>query len=53
MFGTSEENGVSTPHVVSMTSYAHRQAKHDKRDLLSKHVILQLSGLNAKSSKSY
>ena len=53
MFGTREENRVSTPHVISMRSYAHAQAKYAKRDFLSKHVILPLLGLNTKSSKSY
>ena len=53
MFGKIEENGVSTPHVLSMGSYAHTQAKHAKKDFLSKHAKLPLYGLNAKSSKSY
>ena len=53
MFGIREENGVSTPHILSMRSYAHAQAKLARRDFLSKHVILPLLGLNAKSSKSY
>jgi len=42
MFGKREENGVSTPHVLSMRSYAHTQEKHDKRDILVKHAILPL-----------
>ena len=45
MFGTREENGVSTPHVRSMRSYAHTQEKHAKRDFLSKHAILPLLGV--------
>ena len=53
MFGTREENGVSTPHVLSMRSCAHTQAKHAKKDFISKHTILPLQGLNAKSCKSY
>ena len=40
MFWTREENIVSTPHILSMRSYADTQAKHDKRDFLSKHDIL-------------
>ena len=42
MFGTREQNGVSTPQLLSMRSYAHTQAKYAKRDFLSKHVILPL-----------
>ena len=42
IFGKREENGVSTPHVLSMGSYAHTQAKHAKKDFLSKHAILPL-----------
>ena len=42
MFGTREENGVSTLHVLSMRFYAHTQAKYAKREFLSKHVILPL-----------
>ena len=53
MFGKREENGLSTPHILGMGSYAHTQAKHANRNFLSKHVILPLLGLNAKSSKSY
>ena len=30
MFGKKEENGVSTTHVLSMRSYAHKKAKHSK-----------------------
>ena len=41
-FRTREENGISTPHVLSMRSYAHTQEKHDKRDILVKHAILPL-----------
>ena len=44
MFGTREENGVSTPHVPSVRSYAHTQAKHAKIDFLSKHANLTLLG---------
>ena len=51
MFGTREEYGVSTPHVLSMRSYAHTPAKHAKRDFLLKHAKLPLYELNAKSSK--
>ena len=36
MFGKREENGNSTPHVLSMGSYAHTQEKHAKRDFLVK-----------------
>ena len=32
MFGKKEENGVSTPHVLSMGPYAYTQAKHDKNN---------------------
>ena len=53
MFGIREENGFSTPHVLSMRSYAHTQAKRAKRDFLSKYDILPLLELNAKSTKSY
>ena len=42
MFGKREENGVSTPHVLSMTPYSHTQAKHDKKDFLSKHAKMPL-----------
>ena len=42
MFGTWEENWVCTPHVLSMRSYAHTQAKHAKRVFLSKHAKLPL-----------
>ena len=38
-FQRPEENVDSTPHVLSMRSYAHTQAKHAKSDILSKHVI--------------
>ena len=48
-----EDNGVSTPHVLSVRYYAHTQANHAKKVLLSKHSILPLFGLNEKSSKSY
>ena len=36
MFGKREENGVSTPYVLSMRPYAHIQAKHSKKELLVK-----------------
>ena len=36
MFGKREENGVSTPHVLSMRLYGHIQAKHAKKGLLVK-----------------
>ena len=36
MFRKREENGFSTPHVLSMRPYAHTQAKHAKKDFLSK-----------------
>ena len=36
MFGKREENGVSTPHVLSMRPYAHIQTKHAKKGLLVK-----------------
>ena len=42
MLGKREENGVSTPHVLSIGSYAHTQVEHAKRDFLSKHGILPL-----------
>ena len=29
IFGTRKENGVSTPYLLSMRSYAHTQEKHD------------------------
>lgn len=35
MFGKREENGVSTPHVLSIRPYAHTQAKHAKMGILS------------------
>ena len=31
-----EENGVSTPHVLPMVSYVHKQAKHSKNESLVK-----------------
>ena len=34
MCAKGEENGVSTPHVLSIGSYAHTQAKHAKKDYL-------------------
>ena len=33
MFRKREENGVSSPHVLSMRPYAHIQAKHVKKGL--------------------
>ena len=30
-----QENGVSTPHVLSIRSYAHTQSKHAKMGILS------------------
>ena len=42
MFEIREENGFSTPHVLSMRSYAHTQAKDVEGDFLSKHAILPL-----------
>ena len=41
-----EENGVSTPHILSMRSYAHTQSKHAKRDFffISKHAFIPLLG---------
>ena len=36
MFGKREENGVSTPHVLSIRPYAHIKAKHAKKDHLLK-----------------
>ena len=44
MFEKREENGVSTPHLLSMRSYAHTEAKHAKMDFLSKHVTLPIFG---------
>ena len=35
-FGTKVENGVSTPHVISVRSYAHTEAKHAKKGLFMK-----------------
>ena len=32
IFGKREENGVSTPHVLSMRPYAHIMSKYTKRD---------------------
>ena len=40
IFGTKEENGVRTPHVQSMRSYAHTLEKHAKMTFLSKHAKL-------------
>ena len=45
MFGTGKKNRVSTPHILSMRSYAHTQGKYAKKGLLSKHVIVPLFGL--------
>ena len=42
MFGTREEYGVNTPHVLSMRSYAHTLEKHAKMTFLSKHAKLPL-----------
>ena len=42
MFGKREENGVNTPHVLSMGFYAHIQAKYTKRELLVKSCHLTL-----------
>ena len=36
MFGEKEENGVSTPHVLSMRPYAHIRTKHAKKGYLAK-----------------
>ena len=36
IFGKREENELSTLHVLSMRTYAHTQAKHDKREFLVK-----------------
>ena len=36
MFGKKEENGVSTPHVLSMRPYAHIRAIHAKKGHLVK-----------------
>ena len=44
MFGTREENGVSTPHVLSMRSYARTQAKHAKEGLFIKTCYFTLFG---------
>ena len=51
--GKKDENGVSTPYVLSVWSYAHTQEKYAKRDFWSSHALLPLYGLNANSSKSY
>ena len=42
MFGTREENEISTPYALSMRSYAHTQAKHAKIEFLLNHAILPL-----------
>ena len=42
IIGKGEENGVSNPHVLSMRSYAHTQAKHAKKDFLSNQSKLSL-----------
>ena len=42
MFGKRKENRDSTPDVLSMRSYAHTQAKHAKKDFLSKHAKLSI-----------
>ena len=36
MFGKNKQNGVSTPHVLSMRPYAHIRAKHVKKGYLVK-----------------
>ena len=41
MFGKRKENGISTPHVLSI-GYAHTQATYAKNEFLSKHAKLPL-----------
>ena len=43
--GKGKENGVSTPHVLSMRPYAHIQAKHAKKGILVKHAIFPFRNL--------
>ena len=38
IFEKRKENGVSTPHVLSMGSYAQTQSRHAKKDFLLKHA---------------
>ena len=38
MFEKREENGVSTPHLLSMRSYAHTQTKYNKKDFFSRNM---------------
>ena len=45
MFGTREENGVSTPHVISMRSYARTQEKHAKKDFYQSMLFYPFLGL--------
>ena len=46
MFWKRKENGVSTPHVLSMGSYAHTQEKHEKKNFFIK--TLQITPLGSK-----
>ena len=46
MFGTREEYGVNTPHVLSMRSYAHREAKYAKNMLFYPSLGLMQSQVN-------
>ena len=41
MFGKREENGVSTPHVLSMRPYAHIQAVLSKNNFEKSSLILK------------
>ena len=36
LFGKREENGVSTPYILSIRSYVHTQAKHATKGLFIK-----------------
>ena len=53
MIGTRVENGVSTPHVLSMKSYAHTQENILKGTFYQSFPFYPILLLNAKSSKSY
>ena len=42
MFWKRKDNGVSTPHILSMRPYAYIQAKHAKKGLLDKNMSFYL-----------
>ena len=44
MFGKREENGVSTPHLLSMRPYAHIHEKHANKEMLGKTCHFTLLG---------